>query len=214
MFTGLIEDIGKITAVKQIGEGVRFSIAAKICDDLKTDDSVAVNGCCLTVVAVDKRTFEVDAVEETLHKTTLGEFTVGTEVNLERAMRWSDRLGGHFVLGHVDGAGKIISIENRSTSWWITIEIPEDLERYIIHVGSLTVDGISLTAAELQGNRVSVSIIPHTWQVTTLSRKRVGDRVNVEADVIGKYVEKLLTNKSGPEPVSKITEEWLIKKGF
>jgi riboflavin synthase len=211
MFTGLIEEIGKITAMTKIGDGLRFSIAAdKIFDDLKIDDSVALNGCCLTAVAVNEKTFDVEAVEETLRKTTLGGFTVGTEINLERAMLLSERLGGHLVLGHVDGVGKIISIEERSTSWWITIEIPKELERYLIHVGSIAIDGVSLTAADLQGNRVSVSIIPHTWEVTIFSQKKTGDRVNVEVDMIGKYVENFMLRK----PESKITEKWLVEKGF
>lgn len=214
MFTGLIEDIGKIAAVKKIGDGVRFSIGSPKLNDLKIDDSIAVNGCCLTAVAVQSNTFEVEVVEETLKKTTLGSFTVGTEVNLERAMRLSDRLGGHLVLGHVDGVGQILSIEERSTSWWLTVAIPSELERYLIHVGSIAIDGISLTIAELSGNTVSVSIIPHTWSVTTIGQKRTGDAVNIEADMIGKYVEKLLTRKNETEPTSRITEEWLKEKGF
>ncbi len=211
MFTGLIEDIGKITAIKKIGDGVRFTIEAGKLDDIGIDDSVAVNGCCLTAVAVSANTFEVEAVEETLKKTTLGGFAVGTHVNLERAMRLSDRLGGHLVLGHVDGVGHILSIEERSTSWWISIDVPAQLEKYLIHVGSITIDGISLTVAELKNNIVSVSIIPHTWQVTTLGKRQVGDKVNIEADLIGKYVEKLLLKKAEP---SRITEEWLKEKGI
>jgi riboflavin synthase len=214
MFTGLIEDIGRITAIKKIGDGVRFTITHNSLDDIRIDDSIAVNGCCLTAVAVQSNSFEVEAVEETLKKTTLGEFAVGSEVNLERAMRLSDRLGGHLVLGHVDGVGQILSIEERSTSWWITVEIHAELEKYLIHVGSIAIDGISLTVAELEENKVSVSIIPHTWQVTTLGQRRAGDRVNIEADLIGKYVEKLLTRKNDSEKPSRITEEWLKEKGF
>lgn len=214
MFTGLIEDIGCITAIKNIGDGIRFSITSEKLTDLKIDDSIAVNGCCLTAVAVNSNVFEVEAVEETLKKTTLGGFSTGTEVNLERAMRLSDRLGGHLVLGHVDGLGRILSIEERSTSWWVTVEVPADLERYLIHVGSIAIDGISLTIAELAGNKVSVSIIPHTWSVTTLSKRRAGDEVNIEVDMIGKYVDKLLARKNESETPSRITEEWLKEKGF
>ncbi len=214
MFTGLIEDIGQITAVTKLGDGVRFTIASDTLDDIRVDDSIAVNGCCLTAVAVHANTFDVEAVEETLKKTTLGQFTVGARINLERAMRLSDRLGGHLVLGHVDGVGQIVSIEERSTSWWVTVEIPADLERYLIHVGSIAIDGISLTAAELSGNHVSVSIIPHTWKVTTIGQRRAGDRVNIEADLIGKYVEKLMTKKDGQSQPSRITEAWLKEKGF
>lgn len=214
MFTGLIEDIGEITALKKIGDGVRFSISSGKLNDLQIDDSIAVNGCCLTVVAAQKNAFDVEAVEETLKKTTLGEFVTGTKVNLERAMLMSDRLGGHLVLGHVDGVGHILSIEERSTSWWLTVEVPAELERYLIHVGSIAIDGISLTIAELKENRVSVSIIPHTWAVTTLSQRRVGDPANIEADMIGKYVERLLSAKAASELLSGITEELLKEKGF
>ena len=214
MFTGLIEDIGKITALEKMGDGIRVTIESDKLDDIQIDDSIAVNGCCLTAVAVRANSFQVEAVEETLKKTTLGGFNVGTQVNLERAMRLSDRLGGHLVLGHVDGIGHIVSIEERSTSWWVTAEIPSELEKYLIHVGSITIDGISLTVAELTNNKVSVSIIPHTWQVTTLGQRRVGDTVNIEADLIGKYVEKLLLKQNRSEVPSKITEEWLKEKGF
>ena len=214
MFTGLIEDIGKITALEKMGDGIRFTIESDKLNDIQIDDSIAVNGCCLTAVAVRANSFQVEAVEETLKKTTLGGFNVGTQVNLEQAMRLSDRLGGHLVLGHVDGIGHIVSIEERSTSWWVTAEIPSELEKYLIHVGSITIDGISLTVAELANNKVSVSIIPHTWQVTTLGQRRVGDTVNIEADLIGKYVEKLLLKQNRSEVPSKITEEWLKEKGF
>ena len=194
MFTGLIEEIGQIEYAENIGDGIRFTISAdKVFDDLRIDDSIAVDGCCLTVVKTDGKVFEVEAVEETLKKTALGKFLPGTFVNLERAMRLSERLGGHVVLGHVDGVGKIISIEERSTSWWITVDLPAELEKYVIHVGSITLDGISLTAAEVKENRICVSIIPHTWKMTAISKKRVGDLVNVEVDMIGKYVEKLLS---------------------
>lgn len=214
MFTGLIEDVGKITAVKKIGDGVRFSISSNKLNDLEIDDSIAVNGCCLTAVAVQSHIFDVEAVEETLKKTTLSGFGIGTEVNLERAMRLSDRLGGHLVLGHVDGVGRILSIEERSTSWWVTVEIPPELERYLIHVGSIAMDGISLTIAELEGNNVSVSIIPHTWAVTTLAQRHAGELVNIEVDMIGKYVDKLLSRKAEADTPSRITEEFLKEKGF
>ncbi|MBL7996152.1 riboflavin synthase [bacterium] len=214
MFTGLIEDVGKISAVRKIGGGVRFSISSDKLNDLEIDDSIAVNGCCLTAVAVESNVFEAEAVEETLKKTTLGGFSTGTEVNLERAMRLSDRLGGHLVLGHVDGVGHILSVEERSTSWWVTVEVPSELERYLIHVGSIAIDGISLTIAELAGNIVSVSIIPHTWTVTNLARRQTGDLVNIEVDMIGKYVDKLLLRKAEPGSPPRITEEFLKEKGF
>ena len=203
-----------VVAVEKIGDGIRFSISSDKLNDLEIDDSIAVNGCCLTAVAVQSDVFDVEAVEETLKKTTLSGFGTGTEVNLERAMRLSDRLGGHLVLGHVDGVGRILLIEERSTSWWVTVEIPPELERYLIHVGSIAIDGISLTIAELAGNKVSVSIIPHTWAVTTLAQRHAGELVNIEVDMIGKYVDKLLSRKAEADAPSRITEEFLKEKGF
>jgi len=211
MFTGLIEEIGEIVSVDRIGNGRRFSIRAKVVlDDVGIDASIAVNGCCLTVVDLRNDVFTVEAVEETLKKTTIGALQSGDRVNLERAMRLSDRLGGHLVLGHVDGVGRVTQIEPRSTSWMLTIQIPDMLSRYVIPVGSIALDGISLTAAETNADKVSVSIIPHTWEKTTLSQKQIGDTVNVEVDMIGKYVAKLFPAAGS----SKITEEWLKEKGF
>lgn len=211
MFTGLIEEKGVIRALEPLGHGLRMEVAAsRVMDDLAVDSSVAVNGCCLTVVRRMTGAFAVEVVEETLKKTTLGGLKVGQEVNLERAMKWSDRLGGHLVLGHVDGVGRIQSVEKRSASWWVTTEIPIDLTKYIIHVGSIALDGISLTVAEINQNHVAVSIIPHTWEVTCFSRRRAGDAVNVEVDMIAKYVEKMFTKPSGPT----ITEEWLRDRGY
>lgn len=212
MFTGLIEEIGEITAIERIGDGLRFTVRAPaVTDDAKADDSIAINGCCLTATWVKGNEFKVDAVEETLKKTTLGLLQTGGHVNLERAMKLSDRLGGHLVLGHVDGIGKIVSIASRTTSWWITVDVPKMLIKYAIPVGSIAIDGISLTIAELNQNRISVSIIPHTWEKTILSEKKAGDSVNLEMDMIGKYVERLFGQK---EKDSVITEAWLKSKGF
>lgn len=211
MFTGLIEETGIVTSVIPVGQGRRFTIrASKVMDGLSIDDSVAVNGCCLTVIARTSDSFDVEAVEQTLSKTTLGEFEIGMVVNLERAMQLNDRLGGHLVLGHVDGVGSIVTIEERSLSHWVTIAIPPELEKYVIAVGSITLDGISLTVADLKENRVSVAIIPHTWKVTNFAKRSPGDRINVEVDMIGKYVEKLMARK--PEE-QKITAEWLLDQG-
>lgn len=211
MFTGLVEERGRIDSVVRVGEGIRFGISAhRTMEGLSVNDSIAVNGCCLTVVGRDAGTFHVDVVEETLKKTTLGGFRAGREVNLERAMKLSDRLGGHLVLGHVDGVGRILSIERRTTSWWVGLEIPAELGKYVIRVGSIAVDGISLTAAEVEHNVVSVSIIPHTWEVTCFSSIQVGDPVNIEVDMVGKYVERLCGSVSN----KGITEEWLKEKGY
>lgn len=212
MFTGLIEEIGEITSIEKIGDGLRLTIHAPvITSDVKVDDSIAINGCCLTATKVSGTDFTVEAVEETLKKTTLGLLKKGDQINLERAMKLSDRLGGHLVLGHVDGVGKIISIASRTTSWWVTIEVTQSLIKYAIPVGSVAVDGISLTVAELHDSRISVSIIPHTWEKTIIGTKKAGDSVNLEMDMIGKYVERLFGEK---EKKSIITEEWLKSKGF
>ncbi len=197
MFTGIIEERGEISNVHAMGDGLRFSIRAeKILSDLKTDDSVAINGCCLTVVKKETRQFDVEAVEETLKKTTLGRWQTGHFVNLERAATLETRLGGHLVLGHVDGVGTIISIEELSASHRVVIEIPKSLEKYVIPVGSITIDGISLTVAEIHDNRVTIAVIPHTWRMTNFSERKLGEGVHVEADMIAKHLEKIMLERS------------------
>lgn len=214
MFTGLIEEIGIIQSVQPIGNGKRFEISAKsILDDAKVDDSIAVNGCCLTAVKVTADGFSAEAVEESLKKTTLGNLKTGSKVNLERAMRLTDRLGGHFVLGHVDGVGTIQSIQQRSASWWVGVKLPESLMKYCIPVGSIAVDGISLTIAEIKNDMIYLSIIPHTWTHTILYLKKTGDAVNIETDMIGKYIEKFFhANKQ--EQTKPLTEARLKELGY
>jgi riboflavin synthase len=214
MFTGLIEEIGQIKSVQPIGEGKRFEISVRqIMDDIKVDDSIAVNGCCLTVVKVTVDSFTAEAVEESLKKTTIGKLKTGAKVNLERAMKMSDRLGGHLVLGHVDGIGLIKSIQQRTASWWMGIQIPESFERYCIPVGSIAIDGISLTIAEIQNHVNYVSVIPHTWSHTVLSLKNTGDEVNIETDMIGKYVEKYF-RADKQKQAKPMTEERLKELGY
>ncbi len=209
MFTGLIEETGKITSCEKIGAGTRFDIeASKIFSDLKIDDSVAVNGCCLTVIRIKNSIFTVEAVEETLKKTTLGTWTTGTKVNLERAATLSSRLGGHLVLGHIDGVGSIQKIETLSSSHMLYVEIPKSLQRYVIKIGSITIDGISLTVADIMNNLITLAIIPHTWEKTNLSDRKAGDGVHVEADMIAKHLEKLMTKEIEPEMV---TADFLLK---
>ncbi len=189
MFTGLIEEIGVIAAVETDGGARRITVAAPtVCGDLSIDDSVAVDGCCQTVVRVDCAHFDVVAVEETLKKTTLGEFEVGRRVNLERALRVGDRLGGHFVQGHIDCVGIVREASRRESSWIYWIEYPDEFARLVIPVGSVAINGVSLTAAEVIANRCMVSIIPHTHEVTTFDTLAAGDGVNVEFDMIGKYI--------------------------
>ncbi len=214
MFTGLIEEIGIIKSVQPIGDGRRFEIAAKkILDDVKVDDSVSVNGCCLTAVKVTAGSFVAEAVEESLKKTTLGNLKTGSKVNLERAMRLSDRLGGHLVLGHVDGIGTIRSVQQRSASYWVGIQIPPQLMKYCIPVGSIAIDGISLTVAEIKNDIIYLSIIPHTWDHTILSLKKSGDEVNIETDMIGKYVEKIF-NGNKQEHTKPLTEVRIKELGY
>lgn len=214
MFTGLIEETGRVTAVQTIGNGLRFTIAAEyVMDDLNIDASIAVNGVCQTVVSHNSNTFDVVAVEETLKKTTLGNFRTGKTVNLERAMKLSDRLGGHLVQGHVDTRGTLIRLEAQSTSHLLTIRFPVEYNRYLIPVGSICMDGISLTCARVEHDTFTVAIIPHTWSKTTVHELRVGSEVNLEFDLLGKYIEKML--QSSAEPLSTgLSKEKLELMGY
>jgi riboflavin synthase len=229
VFTGLIEEIGIIQATRQQGSGLRLTVGAQlVMQDVKIDDSVSINGACQTVVHRTATSFEVEAVEETVTKTTLGSLRVGTRVNLERAMRLGGRLGGHLVQGHVDCRGAVTKIEQRQGSWLLSVAFLAEFARYVIPVGSVCIDGISLTAARVEGNTLTASIIPHTWAYTTLNELRTGAAVNLEFDLIGKYVERMLTSGvntgwsgSGVPDVGDvkkasagITESWLAEHGF
>lgn len=188
MFTGIIEETGRIAAIEGLGGGRRLTIAASFAQELRPDQSVAVNGACQTVVAVEGTTFDVVAIEETLRKTTFGAFQEGTPVNLERAMQPTGRLDGHFVQGHVDATGEIVAIEKEQTNWLYRVRFGEQFAQYLIPVGSITLDGISLTVARLADNELTVAIIPHTFEKTTVQTWQPGTRVNMEFDMIGKYV--------------------------
>jgi riboflavin synthase len=193
MFTGLVEEEGTIRSITKRRGSILFAIEGrKTVRDLGVDDSIAVDGVCLTVIRKKGRVFVVQAVEETLKKTSLGDRKAGENVNLERPLLATDRLGGHFVLGHVDAVGWIEEIQERGSSWYIWIRIPKRFRKYMIPVGSIAVDGVSLTIAGLREDAFAVSIIPHTWDVTTFKRYRKGWKVNLEFDVLGKYVESLL----------------------
>ncbi|MCU0452267.1 MAG: riboflavin synthase [Bacteroidetes bacterium] len=194
MFTGLVEEAGCVRRMLRRRGGVTFEIEGRITlKGLAIDHSIAVDGVCLTVVKRTRGAFVVQAVEETLRKTTLGGLQVGDHVNLERPLLPNSRLGGHFVLGHVDGMGKVISKEVRGSSWHYWIHIPKGFAQHLIPVGSIAVDGISLTMAEVSSQAFAVSIIPHTMEVTTVDRWRPGAKVNLEFDVLGKFVEQFLT---------------------
>lgn len=193
MFTGLIEEVGTVRTIESAGDGVRIDITAHdIMSDLAVDHSVSVNGVCLTATAVHADHFSVTAVHETLAKTTTGALRVGHAVNLERAVRVSDRLGGHIVQGHVDGTGSVDAITHLDAGWELWIRFPRTYAKYLIPVGSVCVNGISLTVARIDDDRFMVALIPHTIDHTTMQHISVGDAVNLEFDVLAKYVERLL----------------------
>jgi riboflavin synthase len=197
MFTGLVEEKGKLINKIKTGEGLRLVLTAqKVFDDLEIGSSISVNGVCLTVVELKKDSFAVDTIEETLKKTNLGRLNINDNVNLERPLKVDARLGGHFVLGHVDTTGIIESVNELSNSHFITISYPESFKQYLIYVGSVAIDGVSMTVAEVNNNSFSVGIIPHTWSETVFSDKKPGDSVNLEFDVLGKYVEKIMEGKA------------------
>ncbi|NOX64956.1 MAG: riboflavin synthase [Chlorobi bacterium] len=214
MFTGIIEEIGKISEVNPIPGGKKIKISAlKILNDISVNDSVCVNGVCLTATEVDEQGFKVDAVGVTLEKTTLSKLQISSPVNLERSLKLSDRLGGHFVLGHVNGTGVIKEITKLGDNYFIRINLPNNMIKYLIDEGSITIDGISLTIAELKDSTIGISVIPHTWNNTTLQHKNVEDKVNIETDVLAKYVEKL-TNIKESEKKNKLSGNRLKELGY
>ena len=213
MFTGIIEEIGIIQKIDVIENGKRLKISAsKIMDDVKVDDSVAVNGVCLTVIKLEQNSFWAEAVGETLKKTTINKLYQNTNVNLERAVRLSDRLGGHLVQGHVNGIGVIKKINRLGENYYVEVRVPSDLEKYLIKEGSIAVDGISLTIANLTGSLVGISIIPHTWKNTNLRFRQISDEVNIEVDIIAKYVEKLLNAKD--KDANNLSDDVLKNMGY
>ena len=220
MFTGIIEGLGTIDAMRPAGQGKRLTIASDYAlDQTKIGDSIAVNGACLTVVKLNGKKFEVDLSPETLSASTFDTAKRGDRVNLERAMRLSDRIDGHLVSGHIDGVGVIKQREKLGNAIMITIDVPEALTRYMIHKGSVAVDGISLTINTCEPKSFTVSIIPHTAQITTVGLKQNGDAVNIETDMIGKYVERFTSGDSNPrdekpKASSGVTMESLAKSGF
>lgn len=201
MFTGLIEETGFLENKIPEGDGLQLVINAnKVLDDALIGSSISVNGVCLTVVKKNVKSFSVDTIEETLKKTNLGHLKIGSRVNLERPLKAEARLGGHFVLGHVDTVGKVENIKELSNSHFVTISYPDKFKKYLIYVGSVAIDGVSMTVAELNGNTFSVGVIPHTWEETIFSSKIAGDSVNLEFDVLGKYVERIMNDKTDVIP--------------
>ena len=214
MFTGLIEEIGTIKRIIKGRNSYQFTInAQKVLDDSKIGDSICTNGACLTITQINHKDFTVDVMSETVMMTNFKELKTGSKVNLERAMRLSDRLGGHMVSGHIDGVGKIISIDKDDIAWRISIEATNDIIKKILDKGSIAIDGISLTVVRVFGSSFEVSIIPHTALETTLLNKKIMDTVNLETDMIGKYVFKFIeTNKTTNN--NNVTMDLLQKNGF
>ncbi len=199
MFTGIIEELGQVRSVEQRGDNARVVIEARlVTEDIHEGDSIAVNGVCLTALDVNKSSFAADVSRETLDRSTLGRLGPGTPVNLERSVTPVTRLGGHLVQGHVDARGKFLGATDLGGSWTVRIAYPPEIARYLVYKGSVAVEGISLTIAELSDEYFEIAIIPKTWEVTNFSRLRPGDDVNLEADVIAKYVERILTFSQPP----------------
>ena len=218
MFTGLVEGIGGVKEIQRVREDMRLIILPQFdMSDSREGDSISVNGVCLSIAGIQGGAFSMDVSGETMSRSTMGQLKPGDEVNLERALRLGDRLGGHLVSGHVDGVGKILKKEQKERSWLLRVGIDEALARYTIEKGSIAVEGISLTINDCQDTYFEVNIIPHTAQETTILKKRVGDLVNIETDMIGKYVEKFYQKQSAPpeeKGSSRINEEMLRKYGF
>jgi riboflavin synthase len=215
MFTGIIEEIGTVEGLNQSGDICRLTIRApKVLQDAVLGDSIAVNGICLTVTSMTKDTFQADVMGETIRRTSLSEVKRGGHVNLERAMQLGGRFGGHIVSGHVDGTGTILSVKKEGNAIWYQIGAAPEILRYIIEKGSITIDGISLTVAKLDASSFSVSIIPHTRKETILGEKKPGNKVNLENDLIGKYVERLLTTPQEETKPSGISMDLLRENGF
>jgi riboflavin synthase len=211
MFTGIIEELGSVKDLRREAAGARLAISASVVlEGTAIGDSICVNGVCLTVVALGKTEFSADVANETLKVTNLGDLKVGQKVNLERALRLSAKIGGHLVTGHVDATGRVREKRQEGNSWRMFFDAPANVLRYVIKKGSIAIDGISLTVADLDSSGFSIAMIPHTAKMTTLGFKSPGESVNLETDVIGKYVEKLLSGRME----EGVNLELLKKSGF
>lgn len=215
MFTGIVEEIGTVEEIKRGQHSAVLKIrAAKVLEDAKIGDSIAVNGICLTVTTLLSNAFTADVMHETLNRSSLAGLKHGSAVNLERAMQANGRFGGHIVAGHVDGVGKITEIRRDDTAIWYTIAAKPEILRYVVEKGSITIDGISLTVARVSAGQFAISAIPHTVSQTVLKERKEGDIVNLETDIIGKYIEKLMQPAAAPQKTSGITKEFLTQYGF
>ncbi len=214
MFTGIIEEVGRVSRIEQRGENRRITVAAQHAPkELKPGDSVAVSGVCLTALNIKPGSFSADLAPETWARTSFSRMHEGALVNLELPMKADGRFGGHVVQGHVDGVGKVIELERiaDSENWWLHIELPSEIEKYTVYKGSISIEGISLTVAKLEGRRCTIAIIPHTVEMTNLHSLQPGDPVNLEADLIAKYVEKMMSVNPAE---SSLTVEELVRQGF
>ena len=215
MFTGIVEEMGTIRSIRKGSHSAILEIQAKVVlEDIHIGDSIAVNGVCLTATSFTANSFTADVMHETLNRSSLASLKPGSRVNLERAMAANGRFGGHIVSGHVDGLGTILSTLRDDNAIWYTIGTSPEVLRYIVEKGSITIDGISLTVARVDSQSFSISAIPHTVAVTVLQDRKPGDKVNLETDIIGKYVKKLLLPKETPKEESGITWDFLVKYGF
>ena len=215
MFTGLIEEIGIIEAIINGNKSMKLSIKAnKILENINVGDSISTNGICLTVTNFTKNSFTVDVMPETMRKTNLGKLKIGNFVNLERALKVSDRLGGHIVSGHIDGTGIIKEFKDEDNATWVTVETDRDIIKYIIPKGSISIDGTSLTVVDVFENSFRVSLIPITKKDTILLMKKVGDELNLECDIVGKYIERFLNFNNDKKDKETIDMKFLMENGF
>jgi len=214
MFTGLVEYVGTIESLERTSGGARIRVnAGPLVDGLAKSGSIAVNGCCLTAVDISGETFAADLSGETLRRTSLGEMKPGTRVNLERPLTAMKELGGHFVQGHIDGVGRVARLDSEGANWWFGVRVPEELARYVAMKGSIALDGISLTVAACHNDIVETAIIPFTYEHTNLSSLKVGDAVNIECDVLAKYVERMIEARQ-ETTASRLSIAHLIEEGF
>ena len=214
MFTGIVEHVGNVESLQTSAQGSRLCVqAGRLAASLAISGSIAVNGCCLTIVEIHGETFAADLSSETLRRTAFGELKRGARVNLERPLTAGKEFGGHFMQGHVDGIGRVARVDPDGASWWLGVRLPSELLRYVAMKGSIAIDGISLTVANLATDVVEAAIIPFTYANTNLQALRPGDAVNIEADILAKYLERLLETRR-PAAASTLTVERLVEEGF
>jgi riboflavin synthase len=215
MFTGIIEHSGIIHSLKSSAAGGRITIEARtLAQQLAVSNSIAVNGCCLTITAIKEDKFSADLSAETLRKTALSELCAGVQVNLEQPLTAGKEFGGHFVLGHVDTVGRVARLEPEGDNWWYGVEVPEPFARYVVPQGSITIDGVSLTIARWNAHVAGIAVIPFTYEHTNIRKKKIGDAVNLEGDILGKYVERYLEARGGAKSARNLTVSELISQGF